>query len=50
MKDIVAMLADIIYMLCDGNREDTLTLIRCLTDITPEELQFFNIIYPKEDE
>jgi hypothetical protein len=47
MKDIVAMLADVIYIMCDGNRDDTMTLLRCLTDITPKELDFFNIIFPK---
>jgi hypothetical protein len=47
LKDIVAMLADVIYILCDGNSDDTLVLIKRLTDITDEELEFFNIIYPK---
>jgi hypothetical protein len=47
MKDIVAMLFDIIYIMCDGNRDETLILINRLTDITPDELEFFNILFPK---
>jgi hypothetical protein len=48
MKDIISMLVDVIYIMCDGNKEDTLILINRLTDITPEELEFFNIIFPKD--
>jgi hypothetical protein len=47
MKDIIAMLFDVVYILCDGSKEDTFVLINRLTDITPEELEFFNIAYPK---
>jgi hypothetical protein len=50
MKDIVAMLVDVIYILCDCNKAETLVLINRLTDITPEEMEFFNIAYPKERE
>jgi hypothetical protein len=47
MKDIVAMLVDIIYIMCDGDKDETFILLKRLTDITPEELEFFNISFPK---
>jgi hypothetical protein len=47
MKDIVAMLVDVIYIMCDGNKDETIILLKRLTDITPEELEFFNISFPK---
>jgi hypothetical protein len=48
MKDIVAMLVDVIYMMCDGSKTDTLILLNRLTDLTPEELEFFNIVFPED--
>jgi hypothetical protein len=48
MKDIIAMLVDVIYIMCDGNKSETMTLIGRLTDITPEELEFFNIVFPND--
>jgi hypothetical protein len=48
MKDIIAMLVDVIYIMCDGNKDETMVIIRRLTDITPDELDFFNIVYPKQ--
>jgi hypothetical protein len=48
MKDIVAMLIDVIYIMCDGSKSETLILINRLTDITPEELEFFNIAFPDD--
>jgi hypothetical protein len=48
MKDIIAMLIDIIYIMCDGNKDETFILIKRLTDITPEELEFFNIVFPND--
>jgi hypothetical protein len=48
MKDIVAMLVDVIYIMCDGNKTDTLILLNRLTDLTPEELEFFNIVFPED--
>jgi hypothetical protein len=50
MKDIVAMLIDVIYIMCDCDREETLILINRLTDITPDELEFFNIAFPRKTE
>jgi hypothetical protein len=48
LKDIVAMLIDVIYIMCDGSKAETMTLIKRLTDITPEELDFFNIAFPDD--
>jgi hypothetical protein len=48
LKDIVAMLIDVIYIMCDGSKAETMTLIKRLTDLTPEELDFFNIAFPDD--
>lgn len=46
MKDIVAQLADIIYLLCDAKAEDTSIILHQLTNLTAEERECLHIVFP----
>lgn len=48
MKDIVVQLADIIYLLCNARESDVTTILNQFTNITPEELDSLNIIFPQD--
>ena len=45
MKDIVAQLADIIYLLCDAKEADCAIIIRQLTNLTTDEIESLHIIF-----
>ena len=45
MKDIVAQLTDIIYLLCDAKETDSRIIISQLTNLTPEEKECLHITF-----
>lgn len=45
MKDIVAQLADIIYLLCDAKEADSKIIISQLTNLTTDEIESLHIIF-----
>ena len=50
MKDIIAQLADIIYMQCNAKSLDATTIFDQFTNITPEELKALNIVFSNDEE
>lgn len=48
MKDIVAQLTDIIYLLCDAKGEDTGIILHQLTNLTAEECESLHLIFPSK--
>lgn len=48
MKDIVAQLTDIIYLLCDAKGEDTGIILHQLTNLTTEEYQSLHLVFPNK--
>lgn len=48
MKDIVAQLADIIYLLCDAKDADSKIIISRLTNLTAEEKEILHLRLPSE--
>lgn len=48
MKDIVAQLTDIIYLLCDAKGEDTGIILHQLTNLTTEEYQSLHLVFPSK--
>ncbi len=48
MKDIVAQLTDIIYLLCDAKAEDAGIILHQLTNLTAEEQESLHIIFPNK--
>ena len=45
MKDIVAQLTDIIYLLCDAKEADSRIIINQLTNLTKEERESLHITF-----
>lgn len=45
MKDIVAQLTDIIYLLCDAKETDSRIIISQLTNLTTEEKESLHITF-----
>lgn len=45
MKDIVAQLTDIIYLLCDAKETDSRIIINQLTNLTPAERECLHITF-----
>lgn len=45
MKDIVAQLTDIIYLLCDAKETDSRIIITQLTNLTKEERESLHIAF-----
>lgn len=45
MKDIVAQLTDIIYLLCDAKETDSRIIISQLTNLTAEERESLHITF-----
>lgn len=43
MKDIIAQLTDIIYLLCDAKRTDVNILVKNLTNMSFEELERYHL-------
>lgn len=51
LKDIIAQLADIIYLLCRAKEEDVDTVIKLFTNLTAEECEGLQILYtPNSDD
>ena len=48
LKDIIAQLTDIIYLLCNAKEEHILMILDEFTNITKEELDTLNIIFPQD--
>lgn len=48
MKDIIAQLSDVIYLLCNAKAMDVNTIFDQFTNITPKERESLNIIFPNE--
>ena len=48
MKDIIAQLSDVIYLLCNAKAVDVITIFDQFTNITPEEREALNIIFPND--
>lgn len=48
MKDIVAQLTDIIYLLCDAKAEDTGIILHQFTNLTAEEQESLHIVFPNK--
>ncbi|MDE5696787.1 MAG: hypothetical protein K2I96_05160 [Lachnospiraceae bacterium] len=48
MKDIISQLTDIIYLLCNAKKSNVSIILDQLTNITEEELDSLNIIFPQD--
>ena len=48
MKDIVAQLTDIIYLLCDAKETDSRIIISQLTNLTVEERESLHITFSSD--
>ncbi len=48
MKDIIAQLADIIYLLCNAKKSNISIILNQLTNITDEEMESLNILFPHD--
>ena len=50
MKDIIAQLTDIIYFLCNAKKSNISIILDQFTNITEEELDSINILFPQDIE
>lgn len=50
MKDIIAQLSDVIYLLCSAKSANITTIFDQFTNITREEREALNIIFPNDEE
>ena len=48
LKDIVAQLSDVIYLLCRAKEQDVSTILNRFTNISNEERTYLNLSYPKD--
>lgn len=48
MKDIIAQLTDIIYILCNAKKSNISMILDQFTNITDEELDSLNIFFPSD--
>ena len=48
MKDIIAQLTDVIYILCNAKECNISIILDQFTNITEEELNSLNILYPQD--
>jgi len=48
MKDIIAQLSDVIYLLCGAKSLNVVTIFDQFTNITPEEREALNIVFPND--
>ena len=48
MKDIISQLSDVIYLLCSAKSADITTIFDQFTNITREEREALNIIFPND--
>ncbi len=45
MKDIIAQLTDIIYLLCDAKGNDTMIILNQFTNLSAEERNSLNLVF-----
>ena len=50
MKDIISQLTDIIYLLCNAKKSNISIILDQFTNITEEELDSLNILFPQDTE
>lgn len=50
MKDIIAQLTDIIYILCNAKQSNISIILDQFTNITEEELNSLNILFPTDND
>lgn len=50
MKDIIAQLSDVIYLLCNAKSANITTIFDQFTNITREEREALNIIFPNDED
>ncbi len=48
MKDIISQLSDVIYLLCSAKTANITTVFDQFTNITQEEREALNIIFPND--
>ncbi|MDE7028414.1 MAG: hypothetical protein K2P63_00350 [Lachnospiraceae bacterium] len=48
MKDIIAQLTDIIYLLCNAKKNNITIILDQFTNITEDELNSLNIFFPQD--
>lgn len=48
MKDIIAQLTDIIYILCNAKKSNISMILNEFTNITEEELESLRILFPTD--
>lgn len=48
LKSIVNQLTDVIYLLCDAKEQDVTVILSQLTNITKEERESLNIVFPDD--
>ncbi|MCI9035554.1 MAG: hypothetical protein HFJ08_16230 [Lachnospiraceae bacterium] len=48
LKDIVAQLADIIYLLCGAKEQNVRMILANFTNLSDDELSYLNLSYPKD--
>lgn len=48
MKDIIAQLTDIIYILCNAKQSNISMILNEFTNITEEELDSLHILFPTD--
>ena len=48
MKDIISQLTDIIYLLCNAKKSNVSIILDQFTNITEEELDSLNILFPQD--
>lgn len=48
MKDIISQLSDVIYLLCKAKESNITMILDQFTNITKEERDSLNLIYPKD--
>jgi len=48
LKDIIAQLTDIIYILCNAKKSNVSIILDQFTNITEEELNSLNILFPPD--
>ena len=48
MKDIIAQLTDIIYLLCEAKERDTMIILNQFTNLSDEERNSLNLVFSRD--
>ena len=48
LKDIIAQLTDIIYLLCDAKEHDTTIILNQFTNLSDEERTSLNLVFSRD--